>query len=411
MLISNELGPSDDADLSDSQLSMIFWVDRDPNSKYEPFIKFDVDAQSFGRLLHTLDLPRRPTNQLHLQIRHGRLTARVTDETGTLWLEGSISLLDALTSDDREFAIVTDRSYLTKLGKLLLGRWSFRLDRASQELSWTNEDYRSQCKAVETALLPTSLLTRRHRIFGKTLSTCLHDATVLRQRRISDERTYHGARIWNGFAMGGHIQGLSQIASNEIPKELDIVVPHSQLANAIHVLRAMNGEAWVDTQNGAVMIENATTRLKGGWSDSDTNLPRELAGAFDRHDPVITLHIRSDLLCSKFTLLGAFSKELQTVRFDVEADSTEDAHAKLSITAVFGALPWNIKISARMEPTTADFADALKNLRFSVSDLDKATSALPASTEVKLQFSARALMLSADHSGIIRRTLLVPSSS
>ena len=41
-----------------------------------------------------------------------------------------------------------------------------------------------------------------------------------------------------------------------------------------------------------------------------------------------------------------------------------------------------------------------------IRDSAKATGTLPASGEVTLQFSERALILSADHDGIIRRTLL-----
>jgi hypothetical protein len=385
---------------------MSFWADRDPNLKRLPVISFDVDAKMLGKLLNVLALPHRPSNEVDLHVGKDKLTARVADLTGAAWMEGTIPLESEATTDCSGLTIVTDRQLLTRLGNILCGKWSFRFDRTADELSWTNDNYRSQCKAVERTRPVAKRPAVSYRVSGKLLGNCLRDATTLRPRRLSHEPAYHGARICGGFAMGGNMRGVSQVICPEIPKAIDVAIPQLQLSNAIHILKVMEGGSSLAVENDAVTVENKLDELKGGWSSRGTNWPKELAAIFNRHEPLISLHLSADKLCGKIALFGAFPKHLRTVCFDVEKIDSDDSQVKLAMTGVFGNLPWRSKFSARVGLLATDLAQNLQDMHFEVCDLAKATLSLASNAEIELQFSERGLLMQADHSGTIRKTFL-----
>lgn len=249
---------------TDPQLSMSFWAHRDPNLRYLPVSLFQVDARLVGELLNTLTLPSRPSNEVELHIAKNMLTARVEDLTGAAWMQGSVQLEGDAIIDLGGLTIVADRQMLTRLGKLLCGCWSFRYDRNAHELSWTNENYKAQCKAVERVPQAATQDKAGYRLSGKLVGDSIQYATTLRPRRLSDERTYHGARICNGFAMGGYMHGTSQAVSSEIPNGLEFGIPHAQLNNVVHILRAMGRACSIVSEDDAVSVESVHDKLRGG---------------------------------------------------------------------------------------------------------------------------------------------------
>jgi hypothetical protein len=393
----NTLHPAS-SDPTDLQLSMSFWADRDPNLKRVPVISFAVDAGMLGGLLNVLALPHRPSDRVALHIGKNTLCARVSDLTGATWIEGSIPLESEVTADCSGLTIATDRQLLTRLGNILRGKWSFRFDRTAEELSWTNDNYRSQCNAVELIRPVARRASVSYQVSGKLLGKCLRDATTMRQRRLSLESGYHGARVCGGFAMGGYMRGVSQVISPEIPLAIDFAIPHLQLSNAVHILKAMEGCSSLAIEDDVVIVESKLNELKGGWSSKEANWPKELAGIFNQHEPLVSLYSSADKFCGKSALFAAFPKHLRTVCFDLEKIDS-DSQAKLAMTGVFGNLPWQSKFAARVRLLASDFAQKLQNMHFEVSDLAKAAVSLAANAEIELQFSERGLPMQVDKSG------------
>lgn len=289
-------------DESACQLSMDYWDGcLDPNQRHSDTCKLKSDdlraAMSF------LALPSRASSDVTLCIFSDAIELHVSANGGECFATARIQLLEK-SALSQPFAVLTNREILTNVSKHFVGECVFAFPPDRSEFSWIQETWSGSIPTHLTAM-PESVNVSPDAIAcsGGEIAKGLGFANCLKPKYVAPTATTpHGSRIYDGKIMGGSSYAVAEYSSPEIPKALNVPIPHTAITNVCHLLRQMKSCVGGATPD-KVIFSNQQLGFKAGWLTRAANWPEMLFTVFERHTSVFTGIIEPWHFANRATLL------------------------------------------------------------------------------------------------------------